>query len=213
MRKFVCGNVVDQRERRLHQPPVEADMAAPGAAAPLRLRVGQGEAAGCAPQPAGDARQPPGQQADGLAVQPAADQCADIGVERGMHAQAAAVALDVDEQGGPNVERERAPEIAHFGRGFAARLRRTRLQAGPRAVQPVVLLPHIAFDFGARGPARRVDAHFARRDGQAQRAAAVRAPQLVRNGGVADLQDAAIGVGQQGAASSFRFRSTPRLRG
>src|SRR4030065_2376036 len=46
VRKFVRGNVIDQRERRLYQPPVEADMAAPGAAAPLRLRVGQGETAG-----------------------------------------------------------------------------------------------------------------------------------------------------------------------
>jgi len=35
-----------------------------------------------------------------------------------------------------------------------------------------VLLPHIAFDFGTRRPARRVDAHFAGGDRQSQGAAA-----------------------------------------
>jgi len=98
--EFVCGNVIDERERRLHQPPVEADVPAPGAAAPLRLRVGQGKARGGSTQAAGNAREPPGQQTDGLVVQPAADQCADVGVKRGVHAEAVAVAPDVDEQGG-----------------------------------------------------------------------------------------------------------------
>ncbi len=85
--EFMRSDVVDERERRLHQPPVETDMAAPGAAAPLRLRVGQGKTAGCAAQLACDAREPPGQQTFGAGQQPGAHQFIGIRIQRRIDAQ------------------------------------------------------------------------------------------------------------------------------
>lgn len=194
MGELVRGNVVDHRERCLHQPPVEADVATPGAAAPLRLRVGERKAAGGAPQPPRKACEPPAEEPFRPVVEPGAHQRADLGIERRMDTQGVALALDVNEQRSPNVEDERASKVAHFGQRLGEPLRCARLDAGPGAMQPVVLLPHIAFDFGAGGPARCVDAHFAWGDGQAQGAAAARAAQLIRDAGAADLQDAAISV-------------------
>ena len=89
--KLVRGDVVDERERRLHQAPVEANVAAPGAAPPLGLRVGQREAAGRASQPAGDACKPPGQQALCTREQPAPHQFPGIRIQRRINTQGIAV--------------------------------------------------------------------------------------------------------------------------
>src|SRR5574340_728711 len=138
--ELVGGDIIDEGKRRLHQPPVEADMAAPGAAAPLGLGIGKRKAAGCAPQFTGDARQSPGQQAFGAGEQPGADQRTRIAPRRSINTQDAAVALHPTEQGCVDVEPECAPKIVHLADRRRIRLRCARLQAGPGAMQPVVLL-------------------------------------------------------------------------
>ena len=183
-------------------------MAAAGATAPLCLRIGQGKPTGGTPQFPGDPPEPPGQQPRRTRVEPGTDQRAGIGVGGNVDAERATAAPHLAEQCGPDIEHQGSPKITHTGRSCGCLLRRPRLHAAPRALQPVVLLPHVAFDFSTRCPTRRVDPHFARCDGQSQSAAAARALELERDHVVAQLQDAAIGARQQqGAASSFRFLS------
>ncbi len=209
MGQFMRRNIINQRERCLYQPPVETNMPAPGATSPLGLRIGQGKAAGCAPQRSREPGQPPGQQASSLFVQPGADQCVRIRIVRGMNVQGTAQPLHFAEQCRANIQRKHTAKIVHFRQRLCANngLRRPRLHPRPGALQPVMLLLHIAFDFGTRRPAWRMNAHFAHGHRQAQRATTARAAQLIGNGGVADLQNAAIGFWQQGAASPFQPRS------
>lgn len=192
--ELMRGDVVNERERRLHQAPVEAYMALPGATAPLRLRIGQGETAGRSPQPARETRETPGQQTLRTGQQPATHQFIGIRVQRRIDPQRLAVSAYLLKERGADIELQSAPHVVqpvHRGR---LRLPTLRMHARPGAMQPVTLLPHIVFDLGTRGPARRVDAHFVRGDRQAQCATAARAPQLEGNGGVTDLKNTAIGA-------------------
>lgn len=189
------SHIIDQRQRRLYQPPVEPHMSAPGAAAPLGLRIGQGKTTRCTPQHPGNAPEPPRQQASGLILQPDANHVSCICFAGNMDAQRVATPLHVNKQGGTNIERQGSAEITDVGQRFCGchGLRCPGLHACPGAFQPVVLLCHIAIDFRTWCPAWRMDANLARRHRQPERAATARTTQLIGNGGVADLQNAAIG--------------------
>ena len=189
------SHIVNQRQRRLYQPPVEPHMSAPGTAAPLGLRIGQGKTTRRTPQHPSNAPEPPRQQAFGPILQPDANHVTRVCFVGNMDAQRIAPPLHVNEQGGTNIKRQGSAEITDARQGFCGchGLRYPSLHARPGAFQPVALLYHIAVDFRTWRPAWGMDANLIRRHRQPERAATARTTQLIGNGRVADLQDAAIG--------------------